>query len=55
MVAQTNAHIHESFDVSSKKEMGRVIRLRQERVKPADVSCRRQVLLFQVTEDFAEK
>jgi len=40
VVAQTNAHIHESFDVSSKKEMGRVIRLRQERVKPADVSCR---------------
>ncbi|WP_455202106.1 hypothetical protein, partial [Kaarinaea lacus] len=32
MASQTNAHVHESFNISSKKHGGRVIRLRQERV-----------------------
>ena len=40
MAHQTNAYVHESFEISSKKQGGRVVRLRQERVRPTDVSCR---------------
>jgi extracellular factor (EF) 3-hydroxypalmitic acid methyl ester biosynthesis protein len=37
---QTNAYVHESFDVTDKNQEGRVVHLRQERVTPTDVSCR---------------
>jgi SAM-dependent methyltransferase len=37
---QTNAYVHESFDIIDKNQGGRIIHLRQERVAPTDVSCR---------------
>ncbi|MGD8641474.1 MAG: hypothetical protein PVG89_12655 [Gammaproteobacteria bacterium] len=40
MRQQTSVSVHENFDVNPKKTNGRVIHLRQERIKPADVSCR---------------
>lgn len=39
MVSQTNAHVHESFNIRSKKLGGRVIRLRQERIDSTGVPC----------------